>query len=137
MHTPLLAAGALGVDSIAYGRANEKGIMFRRYLRQQFLRWEEVEAIRWIPSLLTLYLREGRLLRRKVDFPITFGSPWAAVVHLFGRKTPEIVSWLDQQTKAERPDFPRWRFGYYSWKDSVPMWLALLLLFVAIVCVRL
>lgn len=131
-----LAAGVLGADSIAYGCASEKGVTFRRYVKQRYLPWEKVAALRWIPTVLLLYLKEGPLLRRKLDFPSISPWPWTAVAQLLGRTTPEIVSWLDQQMKVERSDFPRWRFGYYSWKDSVPVWLALFLMLAAIVYIQ-
>ncbi len=127
----LFISGLGGTDSLAYGYANDKGIVFRRFVKKQFLPWEKVAAVRWVPGLITLHLKGGRLLRCRLDFPAT--TTWNAIAELLGRRTPEIVSWLDQQIKAGRPEFPHWRFGYEPWKDSLPMWLAMLILLFALV----
>lgn len=126
----MLLATAIGVDSVAYGYMHDSGIFFRRYLKWHFLPWDEVAAVRWRPSWLTIYLKEAPLLRRSLSFS-TQTSTWDGIRQLLGRSTPEVVSWLDQQM-AQRAEFPRWRVGYDSWKDTLAFWIVLLLLFLAV-----
>jgi hypothetical protein len=87
----LLAIMVISNEELVYGRATEDGILFRRYLRIQFLPWAAISSIKWSASdRLQIQLKRGTLFRKTLSAQ-SFGkgsmSEWLST-------PPEVVRWL-------------------------------------------
>ncbi len=78
-------------EELAYGRAGEDGIYYRRYFRIQFSPWAEICSIRWSRrNQIDFGLRRGFLFRRTVSTQ-SFGEKISSESFL---EPPEVVRWL-------------------------------------------
>jgi hypothetical protein len=101
----LLISVALQADALAYGSADEKGIVFRRYVKRHFVPWHEVARVEWEPRStgLRILLKEGLAFRRKLQFFLDGSVSVAEAIREFTRRTtPEIVLWLQEQIHSHR-----------------------------------
>ncbi len=94
----LLIYVAYLADSLAYGYADEMGVTFRRYLRRNFVPWDEIVGIEWKPwssAGVKLFLRRKSWRRRTLHFVLN-ASVKEAVGQFTGRSTPETVVWIQE-----------------------------------------
>jgi hypothetical protein len=111
----LVISGGFATDSMAYGYAGEKGVWYRRWIKRDFLAWDEIAFVAWFPSVLTLYPKHTTLLRANIGFPIA-SLPWQAIAQMWGRATPQIVECLHSK-QSWGPGFPRCA-RHYAWKAT-------------------
>lgn len=92
----LLLSSFDAVGSIAYGYGNDQGIYYRRYLRMQFARWENiasVECSRLDFCRIVIHFKRGNYFHRRI---VIAENPEVRVFlgQILGRELPKAVIWL-------------------------------------------
>jgi hypothetical protein len=82
----MLATG----DEMIYGKANEDGITFRRYFREQFVPWSEIEAIGWSNANNVQIFLRGRRFRGILHAQSHQSKSFVDSL----QEEPEVVQWL-------------------------------------------
>jgi hypothetical protein len=89
----------LTAHPIAYGKATDDGVLFRRYLQQQFLPWSDFTEIVWKPGWISLRLRDKSYPANRLHF--IENTAWTDLWLKFRGQTPQKVAWL--QSKVHEP----------------------------------
>ncbi len=89
-------------DPMSYGYADDNGILFRRYFKQSYVRWNDVGRIDWRPwssGGIRVFLRRGPAWRRTLHFDLN-PTLKEAFAEFRGRSTPEIVLWIQERINS-------------------------------------
>jgi hypothetical protein len=84
---------------LAYGRASEEGVQYRRYLHQELLPWNAFSGIVWGAGRISLRLHDKRYPANRLDF--IENTAWRDLWLKLRGQTPEKVAWL--QSKIHEP----------------------------------
>lgn len=109
--------GALGynlikMDSLVYGRADENGLWFRRYVTLRFVPWEKIQEVRGQDSRLggySIVLAAGPRWRRTLVFQRNEKTTVRASIRdRFGGNLskPELIAWMAGKVASARKTQP-------------------------------
>ena len=92
----------------AYGHANEEGIMFRRFIRQHFVTWDDVARVEWSNSNLL----QGQYVIVTLERPVGLFRTVKFMALDKNRRlgeppredwVPEILPWMMNQMRMAQP----------------------------------
>ena len=85
----------LTAHPLAFGKATEEGVLFRRYLQQQFLPWSDFTEIVWKTGWISLRLRDRAYPANRLDF--IENTAWSDIWLKLRGRTPEKVAWIQSK----------------------------------------
>lgn len=87
---------------IAYGLADEKGILYRRYFRKRYVPWKDIDDVQCKGvSRLVVQLKTPSWLGKELQFPLNPSIKQAAL-QLFRKREPAVLYWVREKIVESR-----------------------------------